>query len=152
MRRGAFDYLSKPFTPAQVRAVLGRVARVRGLSDRVADLEERVRAEVPEADLGGRDPEVRRVLDLPRKVAPTDAAVLIRGESGMGKGVLAHALHAWSRRSSGPFVTVSCPSLSPELLESDLFGHVQGAFTGAVRDVPGKVAAAEGGTLFLDEV
>ena len=152
MRRGAFDYLSKPFTPAQVRAVLERVARVRGLSDRVADLEERVRAEVPEADLEGRDPEVRRVLDLARKVAPTDAAVLIRGESGTGKGVLAHALHAWSRRSSGPFVTVSCPSLSAELLESDLFGHVRGAFTGAVRDVAGKVAAAEGGTLFLDEV
>ena len=152
MRRGAFDYLSKPFTPAQVRAVLERVARVRGLRDRVADLEERVRAEVPEADLEGRDPEVRRVLDLARKVAPTDAAVLIRGESGTGKGVLAHALHAWSRRSSGPFVTVSCPSLSAELLESDLFGHVRGAFTGAVRDAAGKVAAAEGGTLFLDEV
>ena len=83
---------------------------------------------------------------------PTDAAVLIRGESGTGKGVLARALHAWSRRSSGPFVTVSCPSLSAELLESDLFGHVRGAFTGAVRDAAGKVAAAEGGTLFLDEV
>ena len=152
MRRGAFDYLSKPFTPAQVRAVLERVARVRGLSDRVADLEERVRAEVPEADLEGRDPEVRRILDLARKVAPTDAALLIRGENGTGKGVLAHALHAWSRRSGGPFVTVSCPSLSPELLESDLFGHVRGAFTGAVRDAAGKVAAAEGGTLFLDEV
>ena len=83
---------------------------------------------------------------------PTDAAVLIRGESGTGKGVLARALHAWSRRADGPFVTVSCPSLSAELLESDLFGHVRGAFTGAVRDAAGKVAAAEGGTLFLDEV
>ena len=152
MRRGAFDYLSKPFTPAQVRAVLERVARVRGLRDRVADLEERVRAEVPEADLEGRDPEVRRVLDLARKVAPPTPRVLIRGESGTGKGVLAHALHAWSRRAGGPFVTVSCPSLSAELLESDLFGHVRGAFTGAVRDAAGKVAAAEGGTLFLDEV
>ncbi len=152
MRRGAFDYLSKPFTPAQVRAVLERVARVRDLNDRVADLEAQVRAEVPEADLEGRDPEVRRVLDLARKVAPTDAALLIRGENGTGKGVLARALHAWSRRMAGPFVTVSCPSLSPELLESDLFGHVRGAFTGAVRDAAGKVAAAEGGTLFLDEV
>ena len=152
MRRGAFDYLPKPFTPAQVRAVLERVARVRGLRDRVADLEDQVRREVPEVDLEGRDPQVRRVLDLARRVAPTDAAVLIRGESGTGKGVLARALHAWSRRADGPFVTVSCPSLSPELLESDLFGHVQGAFTGAVRDAAGKVAAAEGGTLFLDEV
>ena len=152
MRRGAFDYLPKPFTPAQVRAVLERVARVRGLRDRVADLEERVRREVPEADLEGRDPEVGRVLDLARRVAASDAAVLLRGENGTGKGVLARALHAWSRRADGPFVTVSCPSLSPELLESDLFGHVRGAFTGAVRDVAGKVAAAEGGTLFLDEV
>jgi two-component system, NtrC family, response regulator AlgB len=152
MRRGAFDYLPKPFTPAQVRAVLERVARVRGLRDRIAGLEERVRNEVPEVDLQGRDPEVRRVLDVARRVAETDAAVLIRGENGTGKGVLAHALHAWSRRSDGPFVTVSCPSLSPDLLESDLFGHAKGAFTGAVRDAAGKVAAAEGGTLFLDEV
>jgi NtrC-family two-component system response regulator AlgB len=152
MRRGAFDYLPKPFAPAQVRAVLERVAQVRGLRDRVADLEERVRLEVPEVDLAGRDPEVGRVLDLARRVAPTDAVVLIRGESGTGKGVLAHALHAWGRRGDGPFVTVSCPSLSPDLIESDLFGHARGAFTGAVRDVAGKVAAAEGGTLFLDEV
>ncbi len=152
MRRGAFDYLPKPFTPAQVRAVLERVERVRGLRDRIAGLEERVRNEVPEADLQGRDPEVRRVLDVARRVAETDAAVLIRGENGTGKGVLAHALHAWSRRGDGPIVTVSCPSLSPDLLESDLFGHAKGAFTGAVRDAAGKVAAAEGGTLFLDEV
>jgi NtrC-family two-component system response regulator AlgB len=152
MRRGAFDYLPKPFTPAHVRAVIERVAQVRGLKDRVAELEEQIRAVAPEAELSGRDTEVRRVLDVARRVAPTDAAVLIRGENGTGKGVLAHALHAWSRRADGPFVTVSCPSLSPELLESDLFGHIRGAFTGAVRDALGKVAAAEGGTLFLDEV
>ncbi len=152
MRRGAFDYLPKPFTPAQVRAVLDRVASVRGLRDRVADLEERVRLEVPEADLQGRDPEVRRVLEMAKRVAPFDAAVLLRGENGTGKGVLARALHAWSKRADGPFVTVNCPSLNPDLLESDLFGHARGAFTGAVRDAAGKVAAAEGGTLFLDEV
>ena len=152
MRRGAFDYLPKPFTPGQVRAVLERVANVRGLRDRVADLEERVRLEVPEADLQGRDPEVRRVLEMAKRVAPFDAAVLLRGENGTGKGVLARALHAWSKRADRPFVTVNCPSLNPELLESDLFGHARGAFTGAVRDAAGKVAAAEGGTLFLDEV
>ena len=77
--------------------------------------------------------------------------MLIRGENGTGKGVLGH-LHAWSNRATGPFITVSCPSLSAELLESDLFGHVKGAFTGAVRNIAGKVAAAEGGTLFLDEI
>ncbi len=152
IRRGAFDYLPKPFTPGQVRAVLERVAKVRGLRDRVADLEDRVRAEVPEADLQGRDAEVRRVLEMARRVAPFDAAVLLRGENGTGKGVLARALHAWSKRADGPFVTVNCPSLNPELLESDLFGHARGAFTGAVRDAAGKVAAAEGGTLFLDEI
>jgi len=152
IRRGAFDYLPKPFTPAQVRAVLDRAAKVRGLRDRVEVLEDQVRSEVPEADLSGRDPEMARVFDLARKIAIADAPVLIRGENGTGKGVLARAVHAWSRRATGPFVTVSCPSLSAELLESDLFGHVRGAFTGAVRDASGKVAAAEGGTLFLDEI
>ncbi len=152
MRRGAFDYLPKPFTPGQVRAVLQRVSRERGLRDRVADLEERVRAEVPEAELDSPDPLVQRVMEQARRVAATEATVLIRGESGTGKGVLARALHAWSGRAAAPFVTVSGPSLSPELLESTLFGHIRGAFTDAVRDAAGKVAAAEGGTLFLDEV
>lgn len=152
MRLGAFDYLPKPFTPAQVRAVIDRVERVRGLKNRVAGLEDQVRSEVPEAELTSSDPEMRRVLELAQRVAATDAVVLIRGENGTGKGVLARALHVWSRRQAGPFVTLSCPSLSAELLESDLFGHVRGAFTGAVRDTSGKVVAAEGGTLFLDEV
>jgi NtrC-family two-component system response regulator AlgB len=152
MRRGASDYLPKPFTPDDVRAVLERVARVRGLRDRVADLEERVRSEVPEVELDSPDPLVHKVLEQARVVAPTEVPVLIRGENGTGKGVLARTLHAWSKRADSPFITVSCPSLSPELLESDLFGHVRGSFTGAVRDVHGKVAAAEGGTLFLDEI
>jgi len=78
--------------------------------------------------------------------------VLLRGENGTGKGVLARAIHTWSKRADRPLITVSCPSLGAEILESDLFGHVRGAFTGAVRDTGGKVAAAEGGTLFLDEI
>jgi NtrC-family two-component system response regulator AlgB len=152
MRRGAFDYLPKPFTPAQVRGVLERVAQVRGLRDQVAGLAERVRSEIPEVALDSPDPQMKRLLELARVVASSEAAVLIRGENGTGKGVLARALHAWSRRAAEPFVTVSCPSLSPDLLESDLFGHAKGAFTGAVRETAGKVAAAEGGSLFLDEV
>src|SRR5437588_7706913 len=95
---------------------------------------------------------MRQALDVAFKAAATEATLLLRGESGTGKGVLAHAVHARSPRAAAPFVTVSCPSLSAELLESELFGHAKGAFTGAVADTEGKVAAAEGGTLFLDEV
>jgi NtrC-family two-component system response regulator AlgB len=152
MRRGAFDYLPKPFTPGQLRLVLDRVARVRSLQSHVDELEEQVRSVVPEADLQTEEPAMRQILDVAFKAAPTEATVLLRGESGTGKGVLARALHARSPRAAGPFVTVNCPSLSAELLESELFGHVKGAFTGAIQDTEGKVAAAAGGTLFLDEV
>jgi NtrC-family two-component system response regulator AlgB len=152
MRRGAFDYVPKPFTPDGLRVALDRSAKVRRLTARVDDLEDQVRSVVPEADLETQEPAQRQALDLAFKAAPSDAALLLRGESGTGKGVLARAIHARSARAAGPFVTVHCPSLSGELLESELFGHVRGAFTGAVRDTVGKVAAAEGGTLFLDEV
>jgi len=152
MRRGAFDYLPKPFTPDQLRVVLDRWRLVHGLKNRVADLEAQVREGQPETDLTTEESAVRAALDVAFRVAPTDATVLLRGESGTGKGVLARAIQERSPRASRPFVTVSCPSLSAELLESDLFGHVKGAFTGAVADKEGKVAAAEGGTLFLDEI
>src|SRR4029077_2630271 len=94
----------------------------------------------------------QQALDIAFKVAASEATVLLRGESGTGKGVLARALHARSPRAARPCLTVACPSLSAELLESELFGHVRGAFTGAVRDTVGKVTAAEGGSLFFDEV
>jgi NtrC-family two-component system response regulator AlgB len=152
MRRGACDYLPKPFTPDQLRVVLDRVARIRRLESRVEALEEQIRAVVPEADLQTDEPAMRQALEVAFKAAPTEATLLLRGESGTGKGVLARAVHARSARATAPFITVHCPSLSAELLESELFGHVKGAFTGAVRDTVGKVAAAEGGTLFLDEV
>jgi NtrC-family two-component system response regulator AlgB len=89
---------------------------------------------------------------LARDVAASDATVLVRGESGTGKSMLARLIHQWSPRQSQPFGVVSCPSLSPELLESELFGHVKGSFTGAVRDQAGRIAACDGGTLFLDEI
>ena len=95
---------------------------------------------------------MKRSIELARQVAPTDATVLIRGENGTGKGVVARAIHAWSERKEGPFFTISCPALSAQLLESELFGHVKGAFTGAVRDNPGRIAMSQGGTLFLDEI
>jgi NtrC-family two-component system response regulator AlgB len=152
MRRGAFDYLPKPFTPDQLRLVLDRVNQLRRLRSHVAELEEQVRSVVPEADLQTEEPAMRQALDVAFRAAPSEATLLLRGESGTGKGVLARAVHARSPRAAAPFVTVHCPSLSAELLESELFGHALGAFTGAVRETQGKVEAAEGGTLFLDEV
>ena len=152
MRRGAFDYLPKPFTPDQLRVVLDRWRLVQGLRTEVADLRAQFQEAVPEADLHTEEPAVQAALDVAYRVAPTEATVLLRGESGTGKGVVARAVHGRSPRAGRPFVTVNCPSLSAELLESDLFGHAKGAFTGAVTETEGKVAAAEGGTLFLDEV
>ncbi len=152
MRRGAFDYLPKPFTPDQLRVILDRIAHMRRLQSQVDELEEQVRSVVPEVDLQTSEPRMREALDVAFKTAASEATILLRGESGTGKGVLARAIHARSQRAADPFVTLHCPSLSAELLESELFGHVQGAFTGAVRDTVGKVAVAEGGTLFLDEI
>ncbi len=152
LRLGAFDYLPKPFTPDQLRVVLDRSTLLRGLTNRVADLEDQVGRLTPTVELETCEPVMQRVLDLAFQVAPTDAHVLFRGESGTGKGVVAQSVHSRSKRAKRAFVTVHCPSLSAELLESDLFGHLRGSFTGAVRDTVGKVEAAEGGTLFLDEV
>jgi NtrC-family two-component system response regulator AlgB len=106
----------------------------------------------PEASLETENPAMKRVIELARQLAASDTTVLIRGESGTGKGVLAKAIHLWSSRAANPFATVSCPALSPQLLESELFGHVKGAFTGAIRDNPGRLAACDGGTMLLDEI
>jgi NtrC-family two-component system response regulator AlgB len=150
-RRGALDYLPKPFTPAQVSAVVQRVVAIRRMEAQVQQLQEEVQSG-GEIEATSRTPAMQRAFEMARQVASSDATILLRGESGTGKSVLAKIIHRWSGRSSRPFSTVSCPSLSPELLESELFGHVKGAFTGAVRDNPGRVAASEGGTLFLDEI
>jgi two-component system, NtrC family, response regulator AlgB len=152
MRRGAFDFLAKPCTPEQVRQVLERVEQTRRLQHRVLELETRLKAEAPEVDLESGAPIMEKVLNVAAKAAASEATVLILGESGTGKSVIARAMHERSARSRGPFVTVSCPSLSRDLLESELFGHVKGAFTGALVETVGKVTVAEGGTLFLDEI
>ncbi|HVT88725.1 MAG TPA: sigma-54 dependent transcriptional regulator [Tepidisphaeraceae bacterium] len=152
MKRGASDYLTKPFTPAQVKVITDREAQLRALQIKVAGLVENFAEADAALKLESANPAMQRAINLARQVADTDANVLIRGESGTGKGVLAKAIHAWSKRSARALATVSCPSLSSQLLESELFGHARGAFTGAVRDNPGRIAAASGGTLFLDEI
>ncbi len=152
MKRGASDYLPKPFTPAQVAVVTERVARIRALEQKVSGLEDALGQSGPEVSLTSSSPAMERAINLARQVASSDATLIIRGESGTGKGVLARAIHSWSNRAAKPFAVVSCPTLSPQLLESEMFGHVKGAFTGAMRDNPGRIAASEGGTLFLDEI
>lgn len=152
VKRGAMDYLPKPFTPAQIRHVVEQASARRVMRRRLVELEQKLADSVPESNLSTDSPKLRAVLDIVTRAAPADVAVLLRGESGTGKGVLARALHAQSPRAGHPFVMVNCPTLSEELLASELFGHVRGAFTGAVRDQPGRVEAAQGGTLFLDEV
>jgi NtrC-family two-component system response regulator AlgB len=152
IKRGATDYLPKPFTPAQIRCLVEQIMERRELTYRVRNLESRLREAVPEADLETQAPKMRAVLEVVERAAKSEATVLLRGESGTGKGVLARLLHAYSDRAAGPFVVVNCPTLSEELLASELFGHAKGAFTGAIRDQAGRVEAAQGGTLFLDEI
>jgi two-component system, NtrC family, response regulator AlgB len=152
IRQGAFDYLPKPCTPDQIRQLLDRIMRTQRLENRVLELEARLQSEAPEIDLNSETPGMYKTLEIAWKAASSEATVLLLGESGTGKSVLARAMHERSSRFERAFVTVSCPSLSRELLESELFGHIKGSFTGALHDTTGKVAAAQGGTLFLDEI
>jgi NtrC-family two-component system response regulator AlgB len=152
IKRGARDYIPKPFTPAQIEHVIKKVAERRELTSRITNLEEQLRASVPDIELQTRSPKMHVAFDTAFRAAASDATLMLRGESGTGKGVLARMIHIHSPRADRPFVVVNCPTLSEELLASELFGHAKGAFTGAVRDQAGKVEAAQGGTLFLDEI
>jgi two-component system, NtrC family, response regulator AlgB len=152
IKRGAADYVPKPFTPNQIRLILEKLGRQRQEATRLLDLEARLGEAAPEVSLETGSPRMRAVLEVATRAAAAEAPVLLRGENGTGKGVLARALHAASPRRAHPFVTVNCPTLTDELLASELFGHAKGAFTGAVKDQPGRVEAAEGGTVFLDEI
>jgi len=155
MRRGCVDFLEKPFEREQLLAVLARLQRIQQMDQRIQHLEREVtesKVQNAEPIFDFTAPPMREVMDILRRAAPSQASILILGESGTGKTVIARLVHQRSQLADKPFVTVSCPSLSKELLESDLFGHVRGAFTGAVKDHWGKVRAAEGGTLFLDEI
>ncbi|MBN2433614.1 MAG: sigma-54-dependent Fis family transcriptional regulator [Acidobacteria bacterium] len=152
MRRGATDYIAKPFTPDQVKLLARRIGQIRVLETELASLKEDIQRLGPQERLQSRNPGMQRIIELLRKAAPSEAIILIQGESGTGKTVFARAVHRWSQRAAKPMAVVSCPAVPVELLESELFGHAKGAFTGAVRDNPGRIAACEGGTLFLDEI
>lgn len=147
---GAADYLVKPCSPEQLRVAVARQMDTMRLIDRLERLERDGPGE--RAAPTSRNAAMARLLELARQVARTDANVLLLGESGTGKGVLANALHDWSARADAPLATIHCPSLSAELLESELFGHARGSFTGATQSTQGRVNNADGGTLFLDEV
>ncbi|HEY2787788.1 MAG TPA: sigma-54 dependent transcriptional regulator [Fimbriiglobus sp.] len=155
MRSGAFDYLLKPFRLNQVLPVLDRAMEVRRLrreNVRLRRFVEQLVFESPRYHIVGESPAVKKVLQLVEKVAPTDATVLVRGPSGSGKELIARAIHGNSPRKDKPLVTVNCATLQEHLLESELFGHEKGAFTGADKAKPGLFEVAEGGTLFIDEV
>ncbi len=150
MQAGASDYLVKPCSPDQLRMVASKQLEIRSLAARLEQLEGQARK--PGDDLDSHSPAMMAVLETARQVAGTDANILILGESGTGKGELARAIHGWSQRSKKGSVTINCPSLTAELMESELFGHSRGAFTGASESTLGRVSQADGGTLFLDEI
>ena len=152
MRRGAVDYIAKPFTPEQIRQSLARIENNQRLENRVVELESMLSSSDAFSDFTTKEPLMQKLFETATKAAASAATILLLGESGTGKSLLARALHRNSPQRDNAFVTVACPSLSRELLESELFGHVRGAFTGAVGETWGKVKAAEGGTLFLDEI
>src|SRR5690606_2029921 len=155
LRAGAWDYLPKPFSATHLQILLGRAAHAVLVARESSDLEETA-TDTPDRGEGwevlGTSPAFLKAIELARKVAPTDASVFISGESGSGKELIAQFIHRNSRRRSRPMIAVNCAALPEALLESEMFGHVKGAFTGAVRDKPGLLEAANGGTLFLDEL
>ena len=155
LRAGAWDYLPKPFSATHLQILIGRAAhavRIAQESRQEQHAFEQEHGNSEKVTVLGISPAFRRAIELARKVAPTDASVLLTGESGTGKELFAQFIHQHSRRSARAFVPINCAALPEGLLESEMFGHVKGAFTGALRDKPGLLETASGGTLFMDEL
>ncbi|HAF02815.1 MAG TPA: transcriptional regulator, partial [Spartobacteria bacterium] len=152
MKRGAYDFVTKPLNLDKVEMLIARALQSRKLEQENQTLRQQVDERYGLENIIGESAALREVLDNIRQVAPSSANVLIEGESGTGKELAAHAIHNLSRRNKAKFVTVHCAALSPQLLESELFGHEKGAFTGAHERRIGRFEQANGGTIFLDEV
>src|SRR3954449_9726402 len=152
MKRGAYDFVTKPLNLDKVEMLIARALQSRKMEQENRALRQQIDERYGLENIIGESPALREVLDTIRQVAPSSANVLIEGESGTGKELAAHAIHNLSRRSKAKFVTVHCAALSPTLLESELFGHERGAFTGAHERRIGRFEQANGGTIFLDEI
>jgi two-component system, NtrC family, response regulator HydG len=152
LKRGAYDYLTKPIDPDELSHLVGKALEHRQTRREVVRLQESLKEIFPQTELVGKSPGMKRVTEMIETVAPTDSTVLITGESGTGKEVVARAIHAASPRRMMPMVTIHCGALTETLLESELFGHERGAFTGAQFRKKGKFEVADGGTVFLDEI
>jgi two-component system, NtrC family, response regulator AtoC len=152
MKKGAYDYLVKPFDPEELSLLILKIVAQQALVQENLLLRKVLKREYRFRDLVSKSPGMQAVFELARAAARTPSTILIQGESGTGKELLARAIHAESARSARPFVAISCAALAESLLESELFGHERGAFTGAVARRKGKFEAAHGGTLFLDEI
>ena len=148
-RRGAYDFLEKPLDTDRLLVTLRRALELKGLTENIADLRSQVESRY---EIVGVSYQVRQVLDRVEKVSPTEARVLVTGENGTGKELVARAVHRLSPRADEAFIEVNCAAIPTELIESALFGHMKGSFTGAVADRAGKFELADGGTLFLDEI
>jgi len=152
IKAGAYDYIAKPFTPAQISHLINKLKKVQSLQHEVSSLKDRLKEVQSFEDFKTKNPRMAQLLESAKKVADSSASVLITGETGTGKDAIAKMIHDWSSRVKKPFVTLNCAVLSEELLASELFGHIKGAFTGAISDKKGKVEVADKGTLFIDEI